>query len=420
MPRGGVVAVPGPVRLEPVSAAGRHQRPREDVGGDHRKRHGHRHWHEQESPQPGRHHQRRKHQERAERRDQLGHRHLAGAQERRLMCGRPQPQVPVRVLEADDRAIDHRADRQCHPRQRHHVDRLPREVQATAARHDRNRQRHDRDRRHPQLAQKEQDHQRAQNRPQHPFLHQRLDRLPHVDRLVHDRLQGDSRFRQLFFEPLQRVFQGLHHLERAGPELPVNRNINFPPAVDAHDVRLNVIRIPGGRDVFQIHSPAVFIAERNIPHVPDGLIHRIGIEHVVEVADLGIAAGQKHVGGIECVHDVQRRKPPRLNLLPVEVGHHRPDLAAVDHRRNRSRNSHDHITNFVTAHVIKHRFIVGRVLAVDRHDAHRGHRSRVERQNDRRQSARRQVGNHPKGQRVHLSRAPRWGRRRPGNSSARC
>ena len=45
-------------------------------------------------------------------------------------------------------------------------------------------------RRHPQLAQEQQDDQRAEDGPQHPFLHQGLDRLPDVHRLVHDRLQG--------------------------------------------------------------------------------------------------------------------------------------------------------------------------------------------------------------------------------------
>ena len=64
----------------------------------------------------------------------------------------------------------------------------------------------------------------------------------------------------------------------------------------------------------------------------DFLIHRIGIEHVVHIADLGVAAGQKDVGCVQRVHDVQRREPARLHLLAIEVGHHGPDLAAIDHR----------------------------------------------------------------------------------------
>ena len=80
----------------------------------------------QELAQPGHQGQRRQHQEGAERRDQLGQRHLAGAQEGRLLGRRAQAEVPVRVLQADDRAIDQRADRQREPGQRHHVDRVAR------------------------------------------------------------------------------------------------------------------------------------------------------------------------------------------------------------------------------------------------------------------------------------------------------
>ena len=78
-----------------------------------------------------------------------------------------QAQVPVRVLQADDRAIDHRPDRQRQPGQRHDVDRVARGVQADQRRQDRDRDRQHGDRRHPPLAQEEQDHQRAQHRPQH-------------------------------------------------------------------------------------------------------------------------------------------------------------------------------------------------------------------------------------------------------------
>ena len=87
---------------------------------------------------PARHQgQRRRAPERAEGRDQLGHRHLAGPEERRLLGRDPQPQVPVGVLQADDRAVDQRADRQRQAGQRHHVDRVARGVQADDRRQDR-------------------------------------------------------------------------------------------------------------------------------------------------------------------------------------------------------------------------------------------------------------------------------------------
>ena len=157
------------VRLEPERTARGDQRPRQKIGGDHRKCHGHRHRLEQKLPQAGREYQGGEHQERAKRRDQLGHRHLAGPQKSGFVRGRPEPQVPVGVFQADDGAIDHRTDRQGHAGQGHHVDRLAREIKARRARHDRNRQRHDRDGRHPHFTQEQQDDQRAEDRAQAPL-----------------------------------------------------------------------------------------------------------------------------------------------------------------------------------------------------------------------------------------------------------
>ena len=128
--------------------------------------------------------------------------------------------------------------------------------------------------------------------------------------------------------------------------------------------------------------------------------------HVVEVAELGVAAGQEDVGRVQRLHHVQRREAAGLHLLPVEVGHDRADLAAVDHRSHRPGLAHDHVADLVAAHVVEHRLVVGRIVAVDRHDAHRRHRRRIEGQDHRRQRARRQVGHGRQGQRVDLRQAP--------------
>ena len=104
-----------------------------------------------------------------------------------------QAQVPVGVLQADDRAIDHRPDRQRKPGQRHDVDRIARGVKPDQRRQDRDRDRQHGDDRHPPLAQEQQDHQRAEDRPQHAFFHQALDRMADIDRLVQDHFQVDAR-----------------------------------------------------------------------------------------------------------------------------------------------------------------------------------------------------------------------------------
>ena len=46
-------------------------------------------------------------------------------------------------------------------------------------------------------------------------------------------------------------------------------------------------------------------------------------------------------------------------------------LPPIDHRRHGARDRHDHVADFVAAHVVEDRLVVRRVGAVDRHDADR-------------------------------------------------
>ncbi len=69
-------------------------------------------------------------------------------------------------------------------------------------------------------------------------------------------------------------------------------------------------------------------------------------------------------------------------------------------------NRHDHVAHFVAAHVVEDRLVVGRVRAVDRHDADGRHGRGIKRKHDRRQRAGGQVGNHRQRQRVDLRQGP--------------
>ena len=235
-----LVAVAGGVGRSQLGGASRDERPRQEVGGDHRERDGRGHRPVEELAQARHQGQRGEHQQRAEARHQLGHRHLARAQVGRLLRASAQAQVPVGVLQADDRAVDQRADRQRQAGQRHDVDRVARGVQADEGRQDRDRDRQHGDRRHPPLAQEQQDHQRAEHRAEHPLLDQALDRLADVDRLVHDDLQVDPGAGQPRLHRLERPLERVDHLERAGAELAEDGDVDLALAVDAHDVGLDV------------------------------------------------------------------------------------------------------------------------------------------------------------------------------------
>ena len=105
----------------------------------------------------------------------------------------PMRQMAVRVLQADDGAVDHRPDGQRQPGQGHDVDRLPGVDQADDAHQHRQRQGQNGDDRHAPLPEEQQNHQRTQHGPDGPFLHQGGDRGPDVHRLVHDHLEIDVR-----------------------------------------------------------------------------------------------------------------------------------------------------------------------------------------------------------------------------------
>ena len=93
------------MRSEPSGGPGRDEGPRQEVGGDHRERHGRGHGPIEEFAQARHQRQRGEHQERAEAGHQLRHRHLAGTPESRLLGRGPQAEMPVGILQADDGAV---------------------------------------------------------------------------------------------------------------------------------------------------------------------------------------------------------------------------------------------------------------------------------------------------------------------------
>jgi hypothetical protein len=92
--------------------------------------HGQRHRLEEERTHAGHEGERSEHQEGAQGRNQLGQGDFAGSEEGGLLRIGPHAQVPVRVLEADDGAVDHRPDGERQSGERHHVDRVAGGVQA--------------------------------------------------------------------------------------------------------------------------------------------------------------------------------------------------------------------------------------------------------------------------------------------------
>ena len=102
----------------------RHQRPRQEVGRDHREHHRLGQRHEQEARHAREEEHRHEHDADAQRRDEGRHADLAGADEDRLVQLGAQVQVALDVLDRHDRLVDQDADRQREAAQRHQVERL--------------------------------------------------------------------------------------------------------------------------------------------------------------------------------------------------------------------------------------------------------------------------------------------------------
>ena len=140
--------------------------------------------------------------------------------------------------------------------------------------------------------------------------------------------------------------------------------------------------------------------QRHVAHLVDEVVHRVRVDGEIRVAELGVAGRQEQVVVVHRLHDVERREPSGLELLPVEVEHHRADLAAEDDRGHRARVAHDHVADFIPADVEEGRLVLG--LAVQRHQGDRRRAGRVERQDDRRERAWRHRGELRHGQRERL------------------
>ena len=226
----------------------------------------------------------------------------------------------MRVFKADDRAIDQRTDCQRQPRQSHHVDCVAGHIKADHRCQDGKGNGANGDSCHPQLAQEDQDHQRAEHGAEHTLLDERLDRLPDVNRLVHHDFQGDVGPRQARFHLRRLGPEVVNDIQSARPQLAEDGDINLPPPVDAHHVGLNEGGVLGRPHVAQVGRIPQLRAQRNALHLVHDIVHRVRVDGEVGIAELGIAGRHEEVVAVERVHHVGQRDLAGLHLLAIKVG----------------------------------------------------------------------------------------------------
>src|SRR5262249_17294689 len=152
-----------------------------------------------------------------------------------------------------------------------------------------------------------QDHERDQESTDHTFMNQAFDRLADVNRLVHDQVQVDVV--PLRLEHLDHVRDGvpdaIDDRQAAGSLLPIDRHVNLPPAIDAHQGRLNRVGVLYPADIAQVNVLSGLDTNGDVAEFLDLVDHGIGVELELIAAEFGDAGRHHDVGAAQGAHDVQ-------------------------------------------------------------------------------------------------------------------
>ena len=166
----------------------RHDRPRQQIRSQHGKRHGQRQRREQILGRPVEKQHRHEHDADRQRRDERRPGDLHGPIENRLAQRLSQAQVAVNVLDLHRGVVDQNADGQGQPAQRHHVQRMPQQVQHHDRGQDRQRNRNRHDQRAAPTAQKHQNHGGREQPGDDAFGDHPFDRRGDEQRLVEQQI----------------------------------------------------------------------------------------------------------------------------------------------------------------------------------------------------------------------------------------
>ena len=118
-------------------------------------------------------------------------------------------------------------------------------------------------------------------------------------------------------------------VERRGVAGLLNTQQRRALSVDAHNVRLRRKSVADVADIANVDGGAVHGLDRQIVQRRNRGWGAVGLDRIVDVAHLHIAARQNDVLRVDGVDDIRRGKPIRLQLLRIDVDLHLALLAAV-------------------------------------------------------------------------------------------
>src|SRR5213594_3950929 len=272
--------------------------------------------------------------DRRDRRREDRHGHLAGGVQHRPPALRARHrQVPVDVLQLDDRVVHEPADRQGEAAQREDVERLTQEVHDDEREQDREGDGDRDDEGRGERAQEDQDDEEGEGRALEGLVPEALDGLADVGRLV----EGDPDVHagrnadDLRDERPHLV----HHCDGVRARLLVDAHEDATRTVDPHDGRLRLVRVDDVPEVLDMdrHAAGARLADDDVLHRPDEPELVVGVDVVVEPAHFDVACRQQEVRVVDGADDVEHREALGEELVAVQVDRDLPYFAAVHRGR---------------------------------------------------------------------------------------
>ena len=177
-----------------------------------------------------------------------------------------------------------------------------RKIQTDERAQDGERQRDEHNTGRPGTAEKDEHHRRCEQKTQPSLLHEVADGLPHINRLVHHHIEVDPF--DAFEDRLELRFNALDHRDRVRTRLTIDRNVNLPFPVHAHDVRLDLMRVFDLCDVTDVGRRTVANSKRQIIQLRDEGHHAIGVDLIIERAELCVAGRDHDVEIADRIDDI--------------------------------------------------------------------------------------------------------------------
>src|SRR5580658_3661928 len=375
--RGGGVRL---VALQPVLRQRRHQRARQQVGGEHREHHRLGHRYEQVAGDAREHEHRHEYDADGEGRDQRRQRDLVRTVEDRLLDLLALLEVHVDVLDGDGGVVHQDADRERQTAESHDVDGLAEPRETDDRGEDRQRNGDGDDDGAAPAAEEQQDHESGERGGNHRLAHHPVDGGAHEDRLIAYQVDVETR-RQLVANARQALLDIADDVERRGAAGLQHTHQHAATPVAAHDIGLRRVTVAHVRHIAHVDDVAVAVDDRQIVELGHGT--RVGVDgdEVLAVADLLRTRRQDGVLRRQRVGDVVARKPLGAQLDRVEIHLHLALQAAVGVGHGGALHGGKPGTNDVVAEVEQLR--LGEVRARKRQLQHRN-RGGVVGENERR------------------------------------